>query len=1014
MRKLSAITMVALMAIALTCTLAHGFDPTTDPDLVGWWSFAEGEGTTVADLSPYGRNGTLEGGATWAEGRFGGGIELDGSTGYVEIPEFELTTDAITFVAWLNGWRGGNWAPLISSRTTDATELNFGDNDTLHYTWNDNNANTWSWTGGPVIPQDTWAMLAITIDATQAVAYVYTDAEGLTQGTNAIAHIEQTISTLQLGYNSTIANRYVQGVMDEAAVYARALTEEEILALTNGPKDPALASSPSPGNEDSDVLRDLVLAWKPGKSAQTHDVYLGTSWEDVDASDPATLLAEDLARDVNSLDVGRLEFGTTYFWRVDEVNGAPDNTVFKGDVWSFTVEPYSILVPGDTITVTASSFSNEFSRPVKTVDGSGLGADDAHATQADTMWFTASPDMDPWIQFELDGVKKLDTMKVWNSNGAAEMAIGWGVKDVVVEHSVDGETWSVLESATQFSRAPGTPWYKEYDTFDFDGASAKFVRFDIASNWGGLLMSYSLSEVQFNMIPTQARTPKPASGATDVLPDAVVTWRAGRDADHHVIYVDADANAVADGSAPSVTSSTNSLDLGSIDLVMGETYYWRVDEVNEAEATVVWEGPVWSLTTATSLTVDDFEGYGNSSPDRPFQTWLDGYGYSADEYFPQGYAGNGTGAGIGHDIWSLTSPHYDGDIMESTATIAGSGQSMPFYFTNSGGVASQTDRTFTPAQDWTVGGAQTLSIAFRGQSGNTGTLYAIINNAKVTYTQDPANIARAVWQAWNIDLASLGTNLQSVTKMHIGVDGNGADGMILIDDITLHAEAGELITPVEPDNGNLVLHYAFDEGAGSSIADSSGNGYSGTFESIAAWAPGVSGSAVSLDGVGSHISGPASAWSSVDTEFTLSFWTYGDNGLANNWAVFAGDDAGRIVSCHVPWGSEVIFDATPGWGDERVIVGAAEDELRGQWRHWCMVRTAGGDKQVYMDGVLYGSTTATEDPITGIDRFFIGAGNASDSPYWGLIDEFQLHNRALSAEEILWMAGVTTPIDKPF
>jgi len=33
---------------------------------------------------------------TWAEGRYGGGIELDGTSGYISVPDFELTTDTIT------------------------------------------------------------------------------------------------------------------------------------------------------------------------------------------------------------------------------------------------------------------------------------------------------------------------------------------------------------------------------------------------------------------------------------------------------------------------------------------------------------------------------------------------------------------------------------------------------------------------------------------------------------------------------------------------------------------------------------------------------------------------------------------------------------------------------------------------------------------------------------------------------------------------------------------------------
>ena len=46
-------------------------------------------------------------------------------------------------------------------------------------------------------------------------------------------------------------------------------------------------------------------------------------------------------------------FGQTYYWRVDEVNAPPDSTVYKGDVWSFTVEPYGY--PIKPVKATASS-----------------------------------------------------------------------------------------------------------------------------------------------------------------------------------------------------------------------------------------------------------------------------------------------------------------------------------------------------------------------------------------------------------------------------------------------------------------------------------------------------------------------------------------------------------------------------------------------------------------------------------------------------------------------------------
>ncbi len=1004
---------LSLMMIVLGLSLCATAQ--VDPSLVGWWRLDDGTGTIAADSSGNGNDGEFVGAPTWVAGLIGQAVHFDGDNDWIEVPHNDILTvdNEVTVAAWvmpeqLDDGGSGYQGIITKGNAVRSYSLYTRTNGTMHFSTTSGGAFIGSGSTGAAV-LDEWNHLSAQVKG--GVHYYFINGLPAGSGGSGI-NLPGTDDgdAVRIGNSHEGSGRRFGGIIDDVRIYNRALEEAEYEGVMRGSL-PTVAANPNPANDDNDALRDGILTWTPGMYDSTHNLYLGTSLEDIASATVPTAAGLD----VNSFDPGRLEFGQAYFWRVDEVNVTPDKTVYPGDVWTFTAEPYSIQVPASDMTVTASSVGNEFSTAEKMVNGTGLAADGTQAISPETMWFSASPDMDPWVLFEFDDVKQLDAMKVWNSNSAAESAIGWGVKDLVIETSVDGENWDVLEEAGPLNRAPGLPTYSQHDEIAFHGVPAKYVRLDIASNWGGLLMSYSLSEVQFYMIPAQARTPDPASGSADVLPNATLTWRAGRAAAEHVIYMSTDESTVADGSAPSVTSHTNSLDLSSMDLDMSGTYYWRVDEVNEAEATPVWAGPVWSLSTASVLTVDDFEGYGNLSPNRPFQAWFDGFGYSADEHFPTAYPGNGTGAGIGHDIWSLSSPHYDGDIMETTTTLSGSGQSMPFYYTNSGGVASQTERTFDTPQDWTIGGAQTLSIPFRGQIDNTGTLYVMINNAKVTYPRDAANMARSVWQAWNIDLTAVNTNLQSVTTLVIGVDGSSASGLILIDDITLHAEAGELITPVAPDNSSLVLHYTFDEGAGSAIGDSSGQNHSGTFESIPLWGTGVSGSAINLDGVGSYISAPAEAWSSIDTEFTVSFWAMGDATLGNNWGFYAGDASGRIVSCHLPWGPEAIFDTTAGWNSERVIVGAADDELRGQWRHWTLVRNSiTGLKEVYMDGLLYGSTTATVDTITGIDRFFIGSGDAGGTPYMGLMDDFQIHNRALSSEEILWMAGVTTPIDKPF
>ncbi|MCF7973726.1 MAG: discoidin domain-containing protein [Phycisphaerae bacterium] len=539
----------------------------------------------------------------------------------------------------------------------------------------------------------------------------------------------------------------------------------------------ALAETPHPAEAGTDVPRQVRLSWTPGEFAVKHDVYMGGSFEDVNsATEP---IAAGL--DVNSFDPGRLEFGQDYFWRVDEVNGTPDKTVFKGTIWSFQVEPYSIQIPVDVNRVTASSSVTKNPASL-TVDGSGL-VDNAHSTVSETMWLSAMADLEPWIMYEFDRLEKLDKMLIWNSNSASEGFVGWGIKDVTIEYSNDAVEWTALAEPTQLDRAPGLATFDTPQAVDFGGVSAKYVKLNIQNNWGGILMQYGLSEVKFYGIPMHARQPVPASGSGEVRPDAVVTWRAGREAGQHTIYVSGDSNAVAQGTAPSESSMTNSADLKPFDLAMSQTYYWRVDEVNEAEATPMWAGPVWSFSTVAALTVDDFESYSNLSPDRPFQTWLDGFGYSADEFFPVEYGGNGTGAGVGHDIWSPSSPHYNGTIME-TSLVYGGSQSMPFYYSNTGGAASETQRTFDTPQDWTVGGIKSLSLAVRGEAGNTGQLYLKINNAKVVVER--VAIDAAQWQMWTIELSTVSTDLTHVTALTLGIDGSGASGTLYLDDIRLY------------------------------------------------------------------------------------------------------------------------------------------------------------------------------------------------------------------------------------
>ncbi|MCH8120432.1 MAG: discoidin domain-containing protein, partial [Planctomycetes bacterium] len=435
-----------------------------------------------------------------------------------------------------------------------------------------------------------------------------------------------------------------------------------MLGETGGPGQ---ASNPKPANEATDVPRDAVLSWTPGEFAPPvngHKVYLSESFNDVnDGIGGITQDANSYARPQ------RLDFGTTYYWRIDEVNAPPDSTVFEGNVWSFTTEP--VGYPIENITATASSTSQEGMGPENTINGLGLDVNDLHSTEAMDMWLSSDEPNGVWIEYELDKVYKLHEMWVWNSNGMLESVLGFGLKDVTIEYSTNGTDYTTLGTTHEFARAPGAVDYAHNTTVDLSGVTAKYVRLTTNSNWGNILDQYGLSEVRFFSIPVFAREPSPDSGTTDVAVDVTLGFRAGREAAQHDVYLSSDEQAVIDGNAPVTTVTETSF--GPLSLDLGTTYYWKISEVNEAETTTTWQGDIWNFTTHEFFVVDDFEDYNDYPPDEIWSTWVDGYGVPAN------------GATVGYPAPDfLAGEHY-----VETTIVHGGDQAMPFFYDNTGAAA---------------------------------------------------------------------------------------------------------------------------------------------------------------------------------------------------------------------------------------------------------------------------------------------------------------------------------------
>jgi hypothetical protein len=464
-------------------------------------------------------------------------------------------------------------------------------------------------------------------------------------------------------------------------------------------------------------------------------------------------------------------------------------SVYKGPTWSFTVEPVARqMLRENIINATASSSSSDKMGPEKTIDNSGL-INDQHSNIDNDMWLSNLTGPQPtWIKYEFDKEYKLYQMFVWNSNQSLETLVGLGMKDVTIEYSTDDINWTRLEDVPEFAQATGLDNYTYNTTVDFKGAIVKYVRITANSNWGGLLTQYGLSEVRFFYIPVRARLPQPASGAAGVALDAVLSWRKGRNAVSHEVYFSSDMGAVENNITLVGTVSDSSFALDSLGLELGKTYYWKVNEINEADVPSIWEGDTWSFTTTYYLVVDDFEAYDDIC-NRIYYSWQDGLSYNEDPACGvTSYAGNNTGSIVGNNIAPFA----------EQATVHEGGQSMPMEYDNSfSPYYSETRHQWTVAQDWTKGGANSLTVWFYGSEGNSAEqLYVAVEdsagNVKVVSHTDSAAIQAASWQEWNIPFTSFaGVDMTSVEKMCIGVGSRtapaaGGTGKIYIDDIRLY------------------------------------------------------------------------------------------------------------------------------------------------------------------------------------------------------------------------------------
>ncbi|MHC4345642.1 MAG: LamG-like jellyroll fold domain-containing protein [Planctomycetota bacterium] len=321
-----------------------------DPNLLLWYKFDELAGYMAEDSSGRDNHGFVDGNEHYWEpdGGFYGGCRIfNNDTRIALLPDVLVPiSDEITVSLWLrdscvedyNNWVldagvGGKDAPykmqVLFDGYTEELMWRAGNdsNDVLTCDWNDIPSPRCWWPGD-------WHWFIFVKDETEDRISIYVDC-ALVAAANDVHSNLTYLRGAPFYIGRVLWHNYdLIARMDDFRIYDYAVSEGDIAMGCYFLNPLALAWDPEPHDGDVNVPPDANLTWMPGDYALQHKVFFGKTWEDVNSmTDPCATknLGDEL------YEPGPLDLDTTYFWRIDEVNGP--NT-WKGCVWSFTTANY--------------------------------------------------------------------------------------------------------------------------------------------------------------------------------------------------------------------------------------------------------------------------------------------------------------------------------------------------------------------------------------------------------------------------------------------------------------------------------------------------------------------------------------------------------------------------------------------------------------------------------------------------------------------------------------------------
>ncbi|MBN2315350.1 MAG: LamG domain-containing protein [Sedimentisphaerales bacterium] len=337
--------LICLISLILLLSLAGN----AVAEIVMHWSLDDGSGTTASDMSGNGHNGTIGGAVSFVAGKSGMALDFNGSSTYIDLND-QIVNGTWSLAMWLKPrdipYSSGFYAVMHTDSWAAGTpHVHLRASTSLFNVDTNSGPNLSSTTA---LEADEWYHCAYSVlhegGANSAKLYV----NGVMEAEGEGGTVSSAFGPCNFGAWNT-NDRFYHGLMDEIRVYDHELAENEILSAMEGEPWP-YAFGPDPANGAIHAATWVTLSWKPGQLAVSHDVYFGDSYDSVNEGTGDTFRGNQASTYYVAGFPGfaypeGLVPGTTYYWRIDEVNNDNPESPWKGDVWSFSVPPKTAYNP---------------------------------------------------------------------------------------------------------------------------------------------------------------------------------------------------------------------------------------------------------------------------------------------------------------------------------------------------------------------------------------------------------------------------------------------------------------------------------------------------------------------------------------------------------------------------------------------------------------------------------------------------------------------------------------------